>query len=110
MSGHMLGIADLKINVQKQYAKQRITYRNTTNIDLDKFKLDIQKSDLITDLKHSVAKRYNQFHKTLEISLYCHAPLKKPQNPWSTDEVDVAKRKRRQVVQVWQRTCLPTDR
>ena len=44
----MLVIADLKVNIQKKYLKQRITYRNTKNIDLDKFKLDIQKSDLIT--------------------------------------------------------------
>ena len=38
---HMLVIADLEVNIKKQYAKQRITYRNTKNIDLDKFKQDI---------------------------------------------------------------------
>ena len=112
----MLVIADLKVNIQKKYLKQRITYRNTKNIDLDKFKLDIQKSDLITDPKHSVVELYNQFHKTLESLLDCHAPLKtktvsqKPQNPWRTDEIDVAKRKRRQLERVWRRTHLPTDR
>ena len=112
----LLVIADLKVNIQKKYLKQRITYRNTKNIDLDKFKLDIQKSDLITDPKHSVAELYNQFHKTLESLLDCHAPLKtktvtqKPQNPWRTDTIDVAKRKRRQLERVWRRTRLPTDR
>ena len=110
LSDHMLEIADLK------YLKQTITYRNTKNIDLDKFKLDIQKSDLITDPKHSIAELYNQFHKTLESLLDCHAPLKtktvsqKPQNPWRTDKIDVAKRKRRQLERVWRRTRLPTDR
>ena len=99
----MLVIADLKVNIQKKYLKQRITYRNTKNIDLDKFELDIQKSDLITDPKHSAAELYNQFHKTLESLLVCHVPLKtktvsqKPQNPCRTDEIDVAKRKRRQL-------------
>ena len=116
LSDHMLVIADLKVNIQKKYLKHRITKRNTKNIDLDKFKLDIQKSDLITDPKHSVAELYNQFHKTLESLLDCHAPLKtktvsqKPQNPWRTDETDVAKRKRRQLERVWRRTHLPTDR
>ena len=65
----MLVIAELIVNIQKKYLKQKITYRNTKNIDLDKFKLDIQKSDLITDPKHSVAKLCNQFHKTLEFLL-----------------------------------------
>ena len=69
LSDHMLVMVDLKGNIQKKYLKQRITYRNTKNIDLDKFKLDIQKSDLITDPKHSVAELYNQFHKTLEYLL-----------------------------------------
>ena len=78
--------------------------------------LYIQKSDLITDPKHSVAELYNQFHKTLESLLDRHAPLKtktvsqKPQNPWRTDEIAVAKRNRRQIERVWQRTRLPTDR
>ena len=71
------GLSDhMKVNIQKKYLKHRITERNTKNIDLDKFKLDIQKSDLITDPKHSVAELYNQFHKTLESLLDCHAPLK----------------------------------
>ena len=57
----MLVIADLKVNIQKKYLKQGNAYRNTKIIDLDKFKLDIQKFDLITDPKHSVAELYNQF-------------------------------------------------
>ena len=52
-------IVGLKINIQKQYAKWKITYINTKHIDLDKFKLDIQKSDLITDTKHSVIELHN---------------------------------------------------
>ena len=54
-SNHFLWVkffADLKINLQNQYAKHIITHRNTKNIDLDQFKLDIQKSDFITDPKH----------------------------------------------------------
>ena len=66
LSDHMLVIADLKVNIQKKYLQQKITYRNTKSIALDKFKLDIQKADLITDPKHSAAELYNQFHKTLE--------------------------------------------
>ena len=55
-------------------------------------------------------------HITLESLLDCHAPVKtkpvsqKPQNLWRTDEIDVAKRKRRQLERVWRRTRLPTDR
>ena len=35
LSDHMLVIADLKVNIQKKYPQQRITYRNTRNIALD---------------------------------------------------------------------------
>ena len=52
-----------------------------------------------------------------KISVFdCHAPFKtktvsqKLQNPWRTDEIDVAKRKRRQLERVWRGTRLPTDR
>ena len=65
LSDHMLVIADLQVNIQKKYPKQSITYRNVKNIDLDKFNLDIQKSNLIIDHKHSVAKLYNKLNKTL---------------------------------------------
>ena len=63
MSDHMLVIADLKVNIHKKYSKQRITYRNTKNIDLDKFKLDIQKSDLITDRNFQLPNYTNNFTK-----------------------------------------------
>ena len=45
-------IADLKLNIQKKYLKQKITYRNTKNIDLDKFKLDIFRNPILLQIRN----------------------------------------------------------
>ena len=100
----MLVIADLKINLQKHYVKERMSYRNITNIDLNQFKLYIQKSDLIT-----AAELCNQFHKTLESLIDCHARLitkavsQQSHNPSRKYENDSEKRKRRQLESDYQR-------
>ena len=79
------------------YAKQ-IAYRRIDQIDINKFKTNVSKSQLITNPKLSADSLYKQFHVTLSSILNTHAPLKtksvspKPPNPWITSAIQAAKR------------------
>ena len=95
MFDHLTVIAELKSDLHRHTAKKHITYRRINQVDINKFKTDISKSQLITNPKLSADSLYQQFHDTLSSILNTHAPLKtksvspKPPNPWITSAITI---------------------
>ena len=93
LSDHLTVIAELQSDLHRHTAKKQITYRRINQIDIDNFKTDIVKSQLITNPKLSADSLYKQFHDTLSSTLNTHAPLKtksvypKQPNPWITPAI-----------------------
>ena len=116
LSDHLTVIAKLQSDLHRHTAKQQITYRRVNQIDINNFKTDIVKSQLITNQKQSADSLYKQFHDTLSSILNTHAPLKtksvfpKPPNPWITPAIQAAKRTRRYLERVWRKSRFPSDR
>ena len=81
--------------MHRHTAKKRITYRRINQVDINKFKTDISKSQLITNPKLSADSIYQHVHDILSSILNTHAPLKtrsvspKPQNPWITSAITI---------------------
>ena len=90
LSEHLTVIAELQSDLHRHTAKKQITYKRINQIDINNFKTDNVKSQLITNPKLSADSLYKQFHDTLSSILNTHAPLKtksvspKPPNPWIT--------------------------
>ena len=136
LSDHLAVIAEPQSDLHRHTAKKQITYRRINQIDINNFKTDIVKSQLITNPKLSADSLYKQFHDTLSSILNTHAPLKtksrfhdtlssilnthaplktkyvspKPPNHWITSAVQAAKRTRRYLERVWHKFRFPSDR
>ena len=76
LSDHLTVLAELLSDLHRHTAKKQITYRRINQIDINNFKTDIVKSQLITNPKLSADSLYKQFHDTLSSILNTHAPLK----------------------------------
>ena len=116
LSDHLTVIAELRSNLHRHTAKKQITYRRINQIDINNFKIDIVKSQLITNPKLSADSLYKQFHDTLSSILNTQAPLKtksvspKSPNPWITPAIQAAKRTRRYLERVWWKSRFSSDR
>ena len=116
LSDHLTVIAELQGDLHRHTAKKQITYRRINQIDINNFKTDIVKSQLITNPKLSADSLYKQFHDTLSSILNTYAPLKtksvfpKLPNPWITSAIQAAKRTRRYLERVWRKSRFPSDR
>ena len=115
-SDNLTVVAELKSDLYRHTAKKQITYRRINQIDINKFRTYIIKSQLITSPKLSADSLYKQFHDTLSSILTTHAPLKtisvspKPPNPCTTSTIQAAKRTRRYLERVWRKYRVPSDR
>jgi hypothetical protein len=93
-----------------------VKFRKYKNIDVDSFKADILKSDLITcpeaGLEHSIT----QYNSVLSDLLDNHAPeLEKkitlrPHSPWYSETLHMEKRNRRKLERKWRRTKTSEDK
>ena len=105
LSDHLTVIAELQIDLHRNTAKKQIKHRRINQIDINKFKTDIIKSQLITNPKLSAGSLYKQFHDTLSSILNTHAPPKTksvtpiglPPNPWIISAIEAAKRTQRYI-------------
>jgi hypothetical protein len=92
--------------------KKTISYRKLKDIDQNLFKQDIQMSDLASYSSEDVGSLVKQYNSTLTNILDDHAPLitkqvtLRPNTPWYTEELQVAKQCRRKAERRWIATRL----
>ena len=89
-----------------------ISYRQIHKINLESFEEDIKSSTLVTDPPNNINDLLSQYNATLLTLLNKHAPLKtktitlRQDNPWYTEEINIANKLRRQLEKKWRRTRL----
>ena len=92
--------------------KKLVRCRKLKDIDIDKFKSDVQHSNLITSPASDVTTLVNQYNDTLCDILDKHAPVTekvvtlRPHSPWFTEELSHYKRLCRQAERKWKTTGL----
>ena len=97
-------------------SKHNMSYRPIYKIDIDAFKADILKSDLIRDPKGHLSDSCKQYCHVLKALLNEHAPIttksvsQKTPAPWMTPEILQSKRHRRYLERVCRKSRSPLDR
>ena len=111
------GAIRCKLNLAKpKQPKQRISYIKFKTINHQDFEMDIKRSDLFNNPESDLDKLLVQFDSTLRNILNKHAPLIhrnvtiRPSNPWYSNEIAEAKRKRKQLERRWRKTKSEIDR
>ncbi len=95
---------------------KRITYRPIKKINMAQFQSDLAESDLIKNPCKMATTLYNQFHAVISGLLDRHAPQSvrtcpsRPPDPWISDEILTAKRKKRRSERAWRKTRSVVDR
>ena len=90
--------------------------RKLKSVDLDSFSKDVSGLLLSTALQNDLPGLLGQYESVLTSVLDQHAPCKervitvRPSSPWYTDEVKVAKVKRRRLERNWRKSRLMVDR
>ena len=93
-----------------------LSYRPIHKIDIDAFKVDILKSDLIRDPRGHLSDLCKQNYHVFKALLNKHTPIitksvsKKPPAQWMTPEILLSKRHCRYLERVWHKSCSPLDR
>ncbi|XP_072041364.1 uncharacterized protein [Amphiura filiformis] len=91
-------------------------YRKTREIYISDFKRDIESSSLYTDPAADLDDLVNQYETVLRDLLDRHAPLVertvivRPNSPWYTDELRIAKRRKRQAERKFVKSGLEVDK
>ena len=84
-----------------------LSFRRLSVIDMYKFSADLEESALIrSPLNDDLSLVIDQFNSTLQSMIDNHAPIIRRSRilrpaPWFTDEIKVAKRKRRKLERRW---------
>ena len=116
LSDHCAIIATLKSHVKSAPLFKTIKFRPFKKINMESFRNDLLKSELICNPKNNSTDLYNQYHTILADLVNRHAPLKtkkcslREPAPWITEEVLTAKRTKRYFERTWRRTKSATDR
>ena len=95
--------------------RKTISFRKLRSIDINSFKQDIAKSDILHTSDTSVDRLVEAYSKGLCSLIDIHAPIKtksiviRPSCPWFTDELHDAKHLRRKHERKWRATKLSID-
>ena len=117
MSDHYSVIFSLNLDKPKRERKI-IEYRNTKNINIELFVMDLEKWDLTQNITNAVTVEYKMkiFNDTLLTTLNAHAPIKtklvtiRPNTEWYTTEISDLKRKRRKAEITWRKSKSEIDK
>ena len=92
--------------------KKLLSFRKIRDIDMDKFKSDIQASTLLSHPADDVNELVEQYNSVLTTIMDDHAPVitkyvtDRSGSPWYNEEIREAKRCRRHAERKWQKTRL----
>ena len=106
-----------KLRLKKPSPEQvNIHYRKLGSIDIDRFKDDLQNSNLLLDDHTDLPLLIDMYEKTLRNTLDSHAPIKqrlitpRPSSAWYNDDIMEAKKQRRKLERRWRSSRLCVDR
>ena len=114
LSDHFMVIAELSFQIIQHPTKETISFRKTKNIDIETFSDDILNSQLLTKPKQDLSGLCEQFFSVLREILDRHAPLltkhvpNKTHCPWYTEEIEIAKQRRRALEKLWRKPATRT--
>ena len=115
ISDHYAVHCDLLMK-KPQFAKKVVSFRKLRSIDIDSFCENIKNSPLLQQQAPDLETLVNQYDNVLKSLLDKHAPVMqrrvtiRPSAPWYTQEVALAKNKRRRLERKWYSTRLQSDR
>ena len=114
-SDHMFVRADLDIPMKYNHLQRDITYRRFHKINMSLLKKDLLSSDFIINPSTDVNELYDQYHNTLSSLLDKHAPaitkkIDKPTPKWFCDDINKARREKRQAERLWRKLKTPFTR
>jgi exonuclease III len=115
LSDHFSVFCCLKVE-RPGVVKKQVTYRKLKSIDLTSFKDDLQQAILSLFHIQDCTELISEYNKVLSELLDTHAPLQKAMitirdhAPWQTEEINLARRERRQAERKWRKTQLTVDR
>ena len=114
VSHHSLITFTANVSLDRRLHKQ-ISYRNTKNIDLEKFNGEISERFAVSPTT-SFGENINQYNEILRYVLDRHAPLKTrnvklvPEAPWFDGEYETLRKKRRKAEKLYKRTGRGADK
>jgi hypothetical protein len=96
--------------------RKTVTYRRYKAIDIPSFKADLDQSSLVTHPKSTLDDLLEQYNTIFSSLVDQHAPEKtktitiRPVTPWYNEEINTAKRARRNAERKWRSTRLTVHR
>ena len=115
ISDHHGILADLNVKTQKRSVVKK-TFHQFKKLDMIKFQQDILNSELCTNPSFEVNALAEQYHQVVSNLVSVHVPVItstvtcRPPAPWYTQEIALARQKRRQLERHWRKTKLTVDR
>ena len=116
LSDYHCVIIDLCLHAGSRSRKKKFTFRPINKININTLHDDIANSDILIKPKSTLCELINQYNETLNKLLDKHASKQtksvqvRPPSPWMSNEIFVAKRRRRYLERIWRRTRSPIDR
>ena len=115
LSDHQCVTIDLWLQVGSRSRKNIITFRPINKINIKTLHDDLANSDLLIKPKSTLCELVNQYNETLSKLLDKHAPKQtksvqvRPQSPWMSNEIIIAKCRLRYLERIWRRSHSPID-
>ena len=116
INDHYAIICDLTKLKSCQVQRKSVTYRKFKDINLERFKEDIQRSSVLSNVNGSANELMDRYLSGIKILLEVHAPLiqrtitPRQNAPWYTEEIRNSKRKRRSLERKWRHSKSDVDK
>ena len=116
INDHYAIICDLTKLKSCQVQRKSVTYRKFKDINLERFKEDIQRSSVLGNANGSANELMDRYLSGIKILLEVHAPLiqrtitPRQNAPWYTEEIRNSKRKRRSLERKWRHSKSDVDK
>ena len=116
INDHYAIICDLTKLKSCQVQQKSVSYRKFKDINLERFKEDIQRSSVLSNVSGSANELMDRYVSGIKILLEVHAPLiqrtitPRQNAPWYTEEIRNSKRKRRSLERKWRHSKSDVDK
>ena len=116
INDHYAIICDLTKLKSCQVQRKSVSYRKFKDNNLERFKEDIQRSSVLSNVNGSANELMDRYLSGIKILLEVHAPLiqrtitPRQNAPWYTEEIRNSKRKRRSLEKKWRHSKSDVDK